>query len=561
MPQDAFTLRYVAEELNDRLVGGKISKINQPVRDELSFLIYTKTGTIKLEISASAKNNRISLSDEEKPNPKVAPNFCMLLRKHLQNAEITAVAQVGFERVVRFDFHCFSEFSECDAQLWCEIMGKYSNLVLTRDGIILGALKTSSLGENTRRALFPGVAYVLPQPQDKTDPTRREDLEKLWAQTGGFAGDDPAKFISENLAGIAYSTATDMVAECGDRASAEQIYRYVTQKEPRPCVAVRDGEPYDFKAVGGDGEKIPYGSVLDAQKAYYAYVCKKQTFTEKKRKLDGAVAGALKKADKRLAQTDAKLCECEGADLVRLKGELLTANLYAVERGADYFEAVNYYDENGATVRIELDRKLTPAQNAQKFYKKYAKLKRTLANLTVQREETVRRKEYLEGVAANIYAAETLCDLTETEEELIRAGLIKPRDEKKKKSPPVTPYRKFTFGRFTVLSGRNNVQNDRLVKELNADDLWLHTQKYHSSHVAVLTGGNDVPEAVLKAAAEICAYYSDAREKDKVPVDYTRKKHVKKPNGSDPGFVNYTDYKTISVAPCAHTGERENHEQ
>jgi predicted ribosome quality control (RQC) complex YloA/Tae2 family protein len=556
MPQDAFTIKYVVKELKDLLVGGKISKINMPERDELSLIIYTKTGTVKLEISASAKNARISLGREEKPNPKVAPNFCMLLRKHLQNAEITDLKQQDFERIVIISFKCFSEFNVTEMQLYCEIMGKYSNVILVENGIILGAMKCTSLEENLKRVLFSGAKYTLPQSQGKANPTDIEELNSAFRLTE----EHNAEFISSAVTGIAYSTALEIVATYGVNLTAQNLFDYVNRAPVSPCVTTSFGKPLDFKVRSLSEEKINFPTLLQAQTEYYSYLYTKNTFEDKKRKLLSALSSSLKKQQKRSAQIEQKLFECNSADEIKLKGELITANIYAIQRGATSFKAVNYYEEDCPQITIELERQLTPAQNAQKYYKKYAKLKRTLTNLTAQKQEVEQKTDYLKSIEGNICAAEQLCDLTETEEELMELGLIKKPDDRKKKAKPVTPFRTYNISGFKVLAGRNNAQNDRLLKALGAEDIWLHTQKFHSSHVGIITDGKAVPDSVLLCAAGICAYYSEAREKDKVAVDYALKRYVKKPNGANLGFVIYTDYKTIIVSPDAHGEYKEDYE-
>lgn len=551
MPQDAFTLKSVIRELNDLLVGGKISKINMPERDELAIIIYTHNGSVKLEISASPKNNRISIGKDEKPNPKIAPNFCMLLRKHLQNAEIVKVAQVGFERIARFDLKCFSEFEISEMSLYCEIMGKYSNVILVEKGLILGAMKQTSLEENAKRVTLPGAKYVLPAPQNKADPKNLNALENAFVAKSG----DAAKFISCACAGIAYSTALDMVETYGEDITAGQVYEYVNGDYSDPCVTFAQGAPNDFKARCADAAAKRYASVLEAQTDYYSYVYATKTFDDARRKLNGALSSSVKKLEKRLGQIENKLSECREAEETKLKGELITANIYRVERGMNSLTAINYYDENCPEIKISLDPQLTPAQNAQKYYKKYAKLKRTAIVLTEQRAEAQTKLDYLNSIKSNICAAERLCDLTETEEELNSLGLLKTAEKKKKGDRPA-PLRQYETDGFKILSGANNVQNERLLKALSPEDIWLHTRKFHSSHVGIITDGKSVPERVLLAAAEICAYYSEARENDKVPVDFTKKKFVKKPPKSNAGFVIYTDYKTLIVAPDAHREER-----
>lgn len=554
MPQDAFTLQFVVRELENLFVGGKISKINQPEKDLLSLLIYTLSGTVKLDIDLSAKYCRVSAGESfDLPNPKVAPNFCMLLRKHLQNAEITAVKQVGFERVLYFDFKCFSEFEITEMRLYLEIMGKYSNAVLVKDGVIAGALKTASLETGARRIMMSGAKYALPEKQEKCDPTDLSSLEKAFENACG----DRAKFIADNVAGIAYVTAIDIVNLYGENASAKDVYEYVNSADCQPCVVYRGGVPTDFKARLCGGAK-PYKTLLEAQADFYTLQVTDKRFADKKRKLLSAVNSAEKKVEKRLALSLEKLEECEKCEDIKLKGELITANIYAVERGKSSFEAVNYYDKNCGKISIELDPRLTPSQNAQKYFKRYQKLKRTAQTVKAQKKESEERLSYLKTIVKNLELAEDLNDLTETEQELISLSLLPaPKAEKGKKArkntEELSPFRKFIFDGFTVLCGRNNSQNDRLTKGLNASDLWLHVKTFHSSHVGILCEGREATDEVIKFAAELCAYYSEAREKDKIAVDYTFKKYVKKPNGANAGFAVYTDFKTIIVAPNAHT--------
>lgn len=548
MPQDAFTIKYVAEELSKKLCGGKITKIIQPEKELVIFFIYTAAGTVKLEICLAAKGCRMSVTEREVTASKVAPNFCMLLRKHLTGAKILNVSSLDGERVICMDLECVSEFEKTSARLYAELMGKYSNAVLTENGIICGSLKTAALGENTERALFAGLKYAPPKPQDKVDPNSLAELEKLF----GSAHGDRAKFIADNVRGISYSTACDMTQKCGEKIAARDVNAYICAGEYSPCVVFEGGLPSDFKVKSASREKKLYPTLLKAQTAYYDYITQKQAFESAQRRLNSAVAAAVKKAEKRLAAQSDKLLECKDAELIKLKGELITANIYAIQRGMDSFEAVNYYDENGGKIKIALDKTLSPADNAQRYYKKYAKYKRTIESVSAQKAQTQAQLDYLNSINAHICAAECICDLKETREELIEYGLIKPEQTGKKIQPEITPFREFTCGEFKIICGRNNLQNDRLLKSISQNDLWLHTRGYHSSHVAVLCGGKDVPESVIEVAAEICAYYSDGRTASKTPVDYCLKKFVKKPPKSPAGFVIYTDFKTILVSGESH---------
>lgn len=551
MPQDAFTLKYVIKELNETLRGGKVSRINQPEKDELTLFIYTANGTVKLEICAHAQNCRINLGDEGR-SPKAAASFCMLLRKHLQNATVLSVTQPGFERIAEINFDCTSDFERAERTLYCEIMGKYSNVILVEGGRILGAMKTTSLESGAHRILFTGAKYELPAPQDKTNP---DDLNTL-EETFSAAGLKDADFIANRVTGICYSTALDIEAAFGGDATAKNVYDYVHGEFFQPCVTFRDGKPNDFKVCCHVGEKKLYPNLLAAQSAYYSYVCAKKAFDDKKRKLEGALRAAEKKCEKRLGIILGRLSECRDIEDVKLKGELITANIYAVERGADSLKAVNYYDEAMPEVTIPLDPRLTPAQNAQKYYKRYAKLKRTVAALDIQRAQTEEERDYLKSIKFSLENAEEITDFEEAETELISLGLIKQENEakgrNKKKETPRAPFRTYSCEGFTIVAGRNNIQNERLTKGLKEGDMWLHTQRYHSAHVGIISDGRQIPESVIKVAAEICAYYSEAKDDAKVPVDYTPKKYVKKPSGAKPGFVVYTDYKTALAEPKRH---------
>ena len=559
MPQDAFTLRHVARELNAMLAGGKVNKIIQPSRDEVDILLYAGGKTRKLLLNTHASFARACVCDAPRTAPEVAPNFCMLLRKHLSGATLTAVRLEGFERILSFSFDCTGEFSRAQRTLHAEIMGKYSNLVLTEGGVITGALKISSLQENFKRALFPGAKYLPPEPQDKANPAdRAATLERLRA----FAGGDLAEFLFQNLSGIALPTARLLAQQLGGRsepfidaqAAEEQVHAFIFSDETAPAVERRGGEAKDFYARFPAGER--YESVNAAMAAYYAEREGKRDFADKKRKLESLLAARRKKEEKKVNLLLERERECADMEKNRIAGELITANIYALRKGMEGCEPVNYYDEDAKTVRIALDKTLSPAQNAQKYYKKYNKQKRTLAAVAPQKAEALADLDYTQSMLANLARAENMLDLQEMEEELRAAGLLPP-EKKRAKAAPTVPFRTFAAGGFRIFAGRNNVQNDRLLRAASPDDVWLHTQKYHSAHLIIRTEGRAVPGDVLLAAAEICAYFSDGKAGDKIPVDYCARKFVKKPSGAKAGFVTYTDYRTILVTPDRHAALEE----
>lgn len=571
MPQDAFHIRRLAQELNTFLVGGRINRISQVNKDELTFIVYTGKTTVKLILSANASNARVCLSLTEKEPAPVAPNFCMLLRKHLQNAEILEVRQHEFERIIELVVHCTTDFSECDRVLHCELMGKYSNIVLSEKGVILGALKTTALESENHRLLLAGVKYEYPAPQDKLSPFdgagMRSRLQNyLSTHADGWESEDLSLFLFESVAGLAMPTAREIVrratelnqgADILSESAQVPLWEFVgefCQNEPnRPCLKMQNGGYADFFAfpVAG-GVETP--SLCKAEDEFYTARESKKGFEDKKRKLETAVRNLKKKQTKKLQETLERLKDAEKADEYRIKGELLTANLYRLEKGMKEVELENWYSPDMEKIKIALDATMPPSKNAQRYFKTYNKYKRAKEILTPMLEREEAEIDYTDSVGAAIAAAETELDLKEIETELIEMGLLRAPKERVggKKKDQVIPFREYEHGGMKIYAGRNNLQNDRLLRAAAPDDIWLHTQKYHSSHVIIVTDGGQVRDETLLYAAEICAYYSDGKDSDKIPVDYCKRKFVKKPSKSKAGFVTYTDYKTILVTPNAH---------
>ena len=573
MPQDAFHIRRLTQELDALLTGGKINRISQVDKDELTFIIYTGKSTVKLILSTNATGARVCLSMTEKEPAPVAPNFCMLLRKHLQNAEILSIRQHAEERIVEITLHCTTDFSDCNRVLVCELMGKYSNIVLVEKGIILGALKTTALMDDTHRVLFAGAKYEYPAPQEKLSPLDGEGMREAFKNFAlmrpeGWDSESLSKCLFESVAGLALPTAREIVKRaekqngsavlCLSPSAKKPLWEFVPnffENEPcKPHLKKEQGVPTEFFAFEIEsGEETP--SLCKAEDEFYFYRESKKGFEDKKRKLEGAVRTLKKKSAKRLQDALERLKESEKAEENRIKGELLTANLYAIERGVKCVELDNWYDEKGGKIKIALDPLLTPAKNAQKYFKQYNKQKRAKEILTPMKEAEEAEISYAESIVSAIALAETETDLKEIETELTDAGLLrapKARVGKKPKQEPPIPFREYEHGGYKILVGRNNIQNDRLLRFASPEDIWLHTQKYHSSHVIIVTQGGQVRDETLLYAAELCAYYSDGRESDKIPVDYCKRKFVKKPSKSKAGFVTYTDYKTLLVKPQQH---------
>ena len=538
MPQDAFTLRLNALELDKQLRGGKINRINQPEREEVTLTIYTGGATKKLVLNANASDCGAYFTEIAKENPALAPGFCMLLRKHLLNAEIKEVSLVGFERILAFKLFCTSDFSTAERVLYAEIMGKYSNLILTENGVILGALKTTSVGDGCKRLIFPGAKYALPEPQDKIDPTHFSALQNLF--------DPPPEgelshFLFTHVRGIAPVTAEQIVDAYRGGEFAKHVYDFLFSDEISACVTERD-----FFARQKEGAR-QFPTLSEAQEYFYEQRQINKQFEALRRKLESVLNAAVKKQEKRLVQIAEKSEECKDAERNRIYGELLTANLWRIPNGARGIELENFY-EDGRTEKILLDPMRAPSENAQDYFKKYRKQKRTLETLAPMRESAEREITYLHSLRASLGFAKDTEDLVSLSEEFAEEALVAPQSTGKKKQP-TKPFRTYEKDGFVVLAGRNNLENDKLIRSSRLDDIWLHAQKYHSCHVVIKTEGRKVPDEVLLFAASVCARYSDGKG-DRVPVDYCEIKFVKKPPKSKPGFVIYTNYKTVLAEPA-----------
>ncbi len=554
MPQDAFTIRKVVSELKDIIVGAKINRVSQPDKDDVYLLIYSKIGAKTLVLSTNAQTCRVGFTSREKPNPKVAPNFCMLLRKHLLGCAVENISTLGSERIVKIDFSGRNDFKETVRKtIYHEIMGKYSNVILTENGIILGCLKNAPLDVATTRVTLAGAPYKLPKSQDKADIfDEKESVSRL----SRFSGGDAATFISDNFLGVAYSTAEEAASIIANKKSAEEKYaalkNFLLDPPVSPIIAgegkTRDFFVTSFRAKDFPAERFP--SVLDAQDAFYSRKEAAKEFSDRKKSLSDKINALYKKQSKRLQGETEKLLEAKDYDLLRIKGELITANLYRLKDGMTECELENWYD-GYKPLKITLDKRLSPNANAQKYFKKYAKEKRTVEILAPEREKTERELEYLKSVAFEIENASDADDFRDIEEELISADILAAPKQRKKQEEE-SAYRVYKINGFTVKCGKNNVQNDRLTGRAFKDDVWLHTKNYRSAHVIIETKGEGVPDDVILAAAEICAFYSDAKGGTKVPVDHTLKKFVRKPPKARAGSVIYTDYRTLFVTPREH---------
>lgn len=567
MPQDAITLSRLSNELNVILHGAKINKITQPTQDEIILYVYSLRKTAKIAICANAQTARIGFTEYERKNPSIAPAFCMLLRKHLVNATIIEIAPIKNERIIKITFEGKNDFMEdVYKQMYCEIMGKYSNVIFCENDVILGSLKTSPLDLETERVLLSGVKYTLPKPQDKTDVF---DQNAALATLGKFNGGNLGDFLFNNFRGFAPSTAKEIVFRRygtqnfnGKLLDCSEFYSFIINFISQPtqeksCVITCNDKLLDYTFCDYNslsGEKQFFDTLCDAECYFFDHKQEIREFNDLKNKLLSIVNACLKKENKKLQIIYEKELSCQDMEKARKYGELITANIYKIKRGDKTVSVIDYYNDN-ATLDILLDEKLSPNANAQKYFKKYTKLKNTLKAITPQKEQAEIEKTYLLSILSEIESAQNVTDLNDVLDELKESGIVKTEEKisnSKKKADSKIIFRTFEYSGYKIRAGKNNVQNDRLLFMAKPSDVWLHVKDYHSAHVVIETQGGKLPDVVLEIAAEICAFYSEAKNGDKVPVDYTLKKHVKKPPKAKFGSVVYNDFKTVYVTPSSH---------
>lgn len=559
MPQDAFTLRYLCEELDAEFKGGKVNRIIQPAPEEVVFTVYTGAKTQRLYISVNPACPRIGIDNADRESPLTAPNFCMLLRKHLLSATVDGVSLVGFDRIVRIDFSASSEFFDAGKRtLFIELMGRYSNIILTENGKVSGGNRGVNFFDNGVRPLIVGRDYALPPSGDKKEPSDKTLIEYFARYQSG--GEKLSDYLVKGVRGISSDTAAEAVSEyCKTRPqfNAAEFYAFINdfayRRKKQPCVIYNGGEVKDVCAFPYSviaGEPKFFASLAEAEDVFFREKETAKRFREKKERVVAVVSSAIKKVKKRLSAINARLYDAENGEKERVNGELILANIYKIKQGDRSVAVTDYYD--GTEKTISLDPALTPAQNAERYYKRYNKAKRTLVAQLPQKEFAEAELAYLNGVNDEIALAENASDAVLIAEELKAAGYIAKEKLPQKRRKEPAKYRVYAIDGFTVKVGRNNVENDELTLSAKGGDLWLHAKDYHSSHVIIETEGKDVPEKTIITAAEICAYYGKGREGGKSDVVYTKKKFVKKPPKSKPGFCTYTDFKTVTVKPDAH---------
>ena len=567
MPLDAICLQGVVGELAPQLTGSRIEKIQQPARDQIILLLR---GSRRLFLNAGANQPRIHLTEQLRDNPSQPPMFCMLLRKHLSGGIIESVRQEPLERVVTLTVLASDEMGERSrfTLVW-EGMPRRANLILCdRDGRIIDCLRRVDLEAEQDRQVMPGLFYRLPTRQDKRSPLSVTE-EEFAALLGRAAPDAPLDgWLLDTFTAISPLVARELtVRACGSTDAPvsqgnalwdvfSRWQRDVNENTFTPTLIKRNGSLADFTygpvtQYGTYAETEIYDSFSHLLDDFYEKREQAERVKQKGRDLLKTATTARDRVRRKLAAQEKELAACLDRDHLRICGELITANLYHMERGQSRLTAQNYYDENCADVDIPLDVRLSPQENAARYFKQYAKAKTAEKYLTAQLQRGREELQYLESVLQELAQAESEQDFNDIRTELTDGGYLRGRGKKQPGFQRASKPREFrSSAGLRILVGRNNRQNDRLTtKDADKRDIWLHTQKIHGSHVILCTGGAEPDEQSLMEAASLAAYFSQAQGSTKVPVDYTPVKFVKKPAGAKPGMVVYTTYQTMLADP------------
>ena len=567
MPLDAICLQGVVGELAPQLTGSRIEKIQQPARDQIILLLR---GSRRLFLNAGANQPRIHLTEQLRDNPSQPPMFCMLLRKHLSGGIIESVRQEPLERVVTLTVLASDEMGERSrfTLVW-EGMPRRANLILCdRDGRIIDCLRRVDLEAEQERQVLPGLFYRLPTRQDKRSPLSVTE-EEFAALLGRAAPDAPLDgWLLDTFTAISPLVARELtVRACGStdapvsQGSAlwdvfSRWQRAVHENTFTPTLIKRNGSLADFTygpvtQYGTYAETEIYDSFSHLLDDFYEKREQAERVKQKGRDLLKTATTARDRVRRKLAAQEKELAACLDRDHLRICGELITANLYRMERGQSRLTAQNYYDENCADMDIPLDVRLSPQENAARYFKQYAKAKTAEKYLTAQLQRGREELQYLESVLQELAQAESEQDFNDIRTELTDGGYLRGRGKKQPGFQRASKPREFrSSAGLRILVGRNNRQNDRLTtKDADKRDIWLHTQKIHGSHVILCTDGTEPDEQSLMEAASLAAYFSQAQGSTKVPVDYTPVKFVKKPAGAKPGMVVYTTYQTMLADP------------
>lgn len=572
MAFDAAMVCALVTELDARIKGARVEKVTQPERDEIVLLLHAGRENLRLSLSSGTNNPHFNITSAVKENPAAPPMFCMLLRKHLTGARVASVTQLGFERAVEFAFDSYDEMGfETKKYIVTETMGKYSNIILlNNEKKVVSALKIIDLAISSVRQILPGFPYELPPEQKKLCPINvtKEEFRGAFEASENVPAD---KFILSCFYGFAPVTAREiayrgagavdtLISECDADRMWESFSYVASRLRDGACepwlVSDASGKPVEYLffepleyGAGYEKKKLDsFGVLLDE---YFARRDKAERIRQRTADIFRLLTNAESRLHKKLDLQRRDLAACEDKEKYKLWGDLITGNIYRLSRGMETARVENYYDEACPIVSISLDKRLTPQQNAQKYYKKYTKLRTAEVELARQIKLAEAELDYVYTVFDSLTRAESESDILEIREELYGSGYasrMKNYQKKKLAAPKLMEFR--TSGGYRVLVGKNNHQNDYITTKLaGKTDYWFHVKNQPGSHCVMFTEGEEPAELDFTEAAMIAAYYSKVSEGVNVPVDYTLIRNIRKPGGSKPGFVTYSTNYTAYVTP------------
>ena len=566
MAFDAFFLGAVLSEIREKTAGARVEKIHQPSRDTVIVHLKCQEGRQKLMIVASPAAPRLHLTGANPENPAQPPMFCMLLRKHLSGARLREISQLPMERCAAFTFDCIDEMGDpVQKKLVAELMGRTCNLyLLGPDGRIIDCLRRVGLDETAKRPALPGMYYQTPEAITKADPRNEESYVNLLSEPGAdlladrlmdaFGGLSPLVCREAALFAAGEADARLEGAEIASVGENLKLFfrEHLTFPAPYYC-AQPDGTPKQFafcpiRQYGQCHQAESFGALLDS---FYILRDRKDAMRQKSQAVRKTVSNLCQRLQRKLAIQEKELAATYDRERLRQLGDILTANIHRIQKGQTSVTVEDFYDENMAQIQVPLSPLLSPQQNAAKFYKDYTRMKNAEKELTRQIELGQQELQYLQSVLEELNRADEDAALEEIRKELQEGGYLRPDTVKRKmKQAKLPPLRFQSTDDYPIYVGRNNHQNEELTfKSARKDDLWLHAQKVHGSHVIISCGGTTPPDDTVTQAAQLAAYYAESAGGQNIPVDVTPVRQVKKTPGGKPGMVIYHTYRTVIVNP------------
>lgn len=570
MALDGIYLHLLGQEINDQFKNARVEKIYQPSKYEIILKLRTFSDTGSLLLSASGNNPRMCITNHLPENPAVPPMLCMLLRKHLVGAILTGIRQEGTDRIVYLDFDAITELGyKVKRTLILEIMAQYSNIILIdEDYKIIDSVKRVDLLKSSVRQILPGLKYELPPMQNK--------ISILDGDTDTIVSLIKTSYVSSALLktveGISPLTSREITYRAiGEDKRAEELTKdeklnlikclsdfqnNIKTRDYTPCILLENGQPKDFSfaKIQQYGDCITHKIYDDLSQVLDEFYFEKERLNRIRQRADdlfNTVNTHIERISRKINIQNAELEKAADREKKRIWAELINANLYRINSGDyhpgdEFFEVENYYDDCNS-IRIPLKPELSPAQNANRYFKEYRKAQTAEKVLTEQIAQGKNDLKYLESVLDSLSRAETEQELSAVRDELIDVGFLRTRGTvKKQKSQTLKPIEYISEDGFRILVGRNNIQNDQLsFKIANKNDIWFHVQQHHGSHVILITDGKEPSDKTMEYAASLAVYHSSVRGSTNIPVDYTPAKNLKKVPGARLGFVIYHTYNTI----------------